>query len=294
MTFFGTSAKFIDAVRKAGLRPDRHARPAARPDHLLDRLAAVAGGLRLRLRRHQAGRPSRLDLRRHRHRLLLRARRSDRARVRGRDPGAGPRHGGRRLGRRRRGRCAARRASSSAPRPSRPCRSASGTIPTARSTAPPISSASPTSGAMATSPNGRSMAASIIHGRSDATLNPRRRAHRHGRDLQPGRADAGDRRGALHRPGLRRRRARRAVRAARRRRGARRRPGDSASDARSAPAPARATCRPRIVAVADIPRTKSGKITELAVREVVHGRPVKNREALANPEALELFRDLPD
>lgn len=49
----------------------------------------------------------------------------------------------------------------------------------------------------------------------------------------------------------------------------------------------------RIVAVADIPRTKSGKITELAVREVVHGRPVKNREALANPEALELYRDLP-
>jgi acetoacetyl-CoA synthetase len=50
----------------------------------------------------------------------------------------------------------------------------------------------------------------------------------------------------------------------------------------------------KIVAVADIPRTKSGKITELAVREVIHGRPVKNREALANPEALELFRDLPD
>lgn len=49
----------------------------------------------------------------------------------------------------------------------------------------------------------------------------------------------------------------------------------------------------RIVAVADIPRTKSGKITELAVRDVVHGREVKNREALANPEALDLFRDLP-
>ncbi len=48
----------------------------------------------------------------------------------------------------------------------------------------------------------------------------------------------------------------------------------------------------KIVAVADIPRTKSGKITELAVREVVHGRPVKNKEALANPEALDLFRDL--
>ena len=48
----------------------------------------------------------------------------------------------------------------------------------------------------------------------------------------------------------------------------------------------------RIIAVADIPRTKSGKITELAVRDVVMGREVKNKEALANPEALELFRGL--
>ena len=48
----------------------------------------------------------------------------------------------------------------------------------------------------------------------------------------------------------------------------------------------------RIVAVADIPRTKSGKIVELAVRNVIHGRDVKNREALANPDALELFRNL--
>ena len=45
----------------------------------------------------------------------------------------------------------------------------------------------------------------------------------------------------------------------------------------------------RIVQVADIPRTKSGKIVELAVRNVVHDQPVKNREALANPEALEHF-----
>lgn len=50
----------------------------------------------------------------------------------------------------------------------------------------------------------------------------------------------------------------------------------------------------KIVQVADIPRTISGKITELAVRDVVHGRAVTNREALANPEALELFRDLPE
>ncbi len=50
----------------------------------------------------------------------------------------------------------------------------------------------------------------------------------------------------------------------------------------------------KIVAVADIPRTKSGKITELAVRDVVHGREVKNREALANPQALDLYRDIPE
>ena len=49
----------------------------------------------------------------------------------------------------------------------------------------------------------------------------------------------------------------------------------------------------KIIAVADIPRTISGKISELAVREVVHGRPVKNADALANPEALGHFRDLP-
>jgi acetoacetyl-CoA synthetase len=48
----------------------------------------------------------------------------------------------------------------------------------------------------------------------------------------------------------------------------------------------------KIVQVADIPRTKSGKITELAVRDVVHGRVVKNKEALANPEALDLYKDL--
>ena len=50
----------------------------------------------------------------------------------------------------------------------------------------------------------------------------------------------------------------------------------------------------RYLAVADIPRTKSGKIVELAVRDVVHGRAVKNMEALANPEALALYRDLPE
>jgi acetoacetyl-CoA synthetase len=48
----------------------------------------------------------------------------------------------------------------------------------------------------------------------------------------------------------------------------------------------------KIIAVTDLPRTKSGKITELAVRDVIHGRVVTNKEALANPEALDLFKDL--
>ena len=48
----------------------------------------------------------------------------------------------------------------------------------------------------------------------------------------------------------------------------------------------------RVLQVADIPRTQSGKIAELAVRAIIHGEPVKNTEALANPEALEHFRRL--
>src|SRR5262245_6496327 len=48
----------------------------------------------------------------------------------------------------------------------------------------------------------------------------------------------------------------------------------------------------KLIQVADIPRTKSGKITELAVRDIVHGRPIKNTGALANPESLEFYRDL--
>ncbi len=50
----------------------------------------------------------------------------------------------------------------------------------------------------------------------------------------------------------------------------------------------------KVIQVADIPRTKSGKIVELAVRDVVHGRIVRNKEALANPEALALYADLAD
>jgi acetoacetyl-CoA synthetase len=47
----------------------------------------------------------------------------------------------------------------------------------------------------------------------------------------------------------------------------------------------------KILAVPDIPRTMNGKIVELAVRDVIHGRPVGNRDALANPEALDFFQN---
>jgi len=50
----------------------------------------------------------------------------------------------------------------------------------------------------------------------------------------------------------------------------------------------------KIIAVPDIPRTLSGKVTELAVRNVIHGLPVKNLDALANAGALEYFRNLPE
>ena len=50
----------------------------------------------------------------------------------------------------------------------------------------------------------------------------------------------------------------------------------------------------KVIQVSDIPRTKSGKIVELAVRQVVHGEAVRNSESLANPEALDLYRNLPE
>jgi len=50
----------------------------------------------------------------------------------------------------------------------------------------------------------------------------------------------------------------------------------------------------KIIQIADIPRTISGKITEIAVRDTINGLPVKNTDALANPQALELYRELPE
>ncbi len=50
----------------------------------------------------------------------------------------------------------------------------------------------------------------------------------------------------------------------------------------------------KVISVPDIPRTRSGKITELAVRDIVHGKEIRNKEALANPEALLYFSNVPD
>ena len=122
ITLFGTSAKYIDACKRPASRPCKHARSVVAADDDLDRLAAGGGKLRLRLPRHQAGRASRLDLGRHRYRVVLRARRSDRASVERRDPGAGPRHGGRCLVGRRQHAGRRRKASWFAPNRSPRCR----------------------------------------------------------------------------------------------------------------------------------------------------------------------------
>ena len=218
-------------------------------------------------------RASRLDLRRHRHRLLLRARRSDRAGLARRDPGAGPRHGGRRLRRRRQ--AAARRQGRTGLHAgrSRRCRSASGTTPTGAKYRAAYFERFPGIWCHGDFAEWTEHGGIIIHGRSDATLNPGGvrigTAEIYAQVEQIPEVIGGDR----HRPGLGQRRARRAVRAPARRAStldealvaARSRP-------RSAPARARATCRRRSSQVADIPRTKSGKIVELAVRDVVHGR----------------------
>ena len=134
----------------------------------------------------------------------------------------------------------------------------------------------------------------VIHGRSDAVLNPggvrigtggavpRRRGRARGAG-EPG-----------HRPALAGRRADRALRGAGSRPAARCGAHASGSAVRCAPRCRRATCRRKVLQVPDLPRTRSGKLSELAVRAVVHGEPPGNAEALANPEVLAHFRDRPE
>ena len=255
LTQFGTSAKYIDACAKAGVKPPHHDLSTRAHDHL-DRLAARAGRLRLRLSSTSSRTCTRLDLRRHRHRLLLRARQSDRPGLARRDPGA-------RLG------MAVEvwdddgkpvtpsKGELVCTRRSRRCRSASGT--TRRQEIPRRLFRAL-----------REHLAPRRFRRMDRAwrhdhpwplrrhAQPRRRAHRHGRDLSPGRADARGGRGDRHRPGLGQRRARRPVRAPARGRDARRALSDKIKSRSAGATPRHVPAK--IMQVADIPRTKSGKI----------------------------------
>jgi acetoacetyl-CoA synthetase len=283
--------------RRRQARPDagQDARPGGLARHVLDRQPAVAGRLRLGISRDQAGHPARFDFRRHRHRscfvlgnpVLPVYRGEIQCRGLGMavdvfdDEGKPVRR---------------RRASWCVPSPSRSCRSASGTTRMAPSIARPISSASqrlvPWRLLELTAHDGM-----IIYGRSDATLNPggvrigTAEIYRQveqlpeileslviGQDWPPGKHD--DVRVVLF-VKLQEGHALDAALIDRVKKQIR----DNTTP-RHVPA--------KVVQVQDIPRTKSGKIVELAVRNVVHAQPVKNVEALANPEALEFFRERPE
>ena len=205
------------------------------------------------------------------------------------------RHGGRRLRRRRPAGASARRASWSAPSRSRRCRSASGTTPTAASTARAYFERFPgrlaprrlrrdhrarrrRSSTAARTPCSTPAACASARPRSTARSSSCPRCWR----------------ALVHRPGLGGRRARRAVRAA-----ARRASRSTTRCAKRIREQIRAQHHAAPRAGEDRPGRRHpahavSKIVELAVRDVVHGRPVKNSEALANPEALDLFRDLED
>ena len=218
MTHFGTSAKFIDAAAKLGLTPGKTHdldRPAR---HVLDRQPAVAGRLRLRLSRDQAGHPAGLDFRRHRHRFLLR-----RSAIRCCRSGAAKSSAAAWAWRSMcstttASRCAGKRANWCAPSPSRSM---------------PVGFWNDPDGSKYHAAYFERFPGIWCHGdfaelhrarRRDhlrplgRDAQPRRRAHRHRGNLPPGRAVAGNPRIAGHRPGLAagqaRRRARRALRQA--------------------------------------------------------------------------------
>ncbi len=172
--------------------------------------------------------------------------------------------------------------------------SATGPRTTSGTRTPPAATAC---GTTATSPRWTDHGGIVIHGRSDTTLNPG--------GIRIGTAEIyrvvegidGIAESLVFGQEVETA-ARRAHRAARR--GARRRRRSSTTTCvRASPTPSVAGCSPRhvprrIVAVDDLPRTRSGKLVELAVADVVNGREVRNVEALANPDALWAIRDHPD
>ena len=288
ITFFGTSAKYIDASRKAGVTPAPDPRPRDAAHHRVNRLAAGRRGIRVRLRVGQ-GRPAPgVHLRRHRHLRLLRRRRPHPAGLPRRDPGTGSRAW----------------RSTSTTRAARRCADSPGVHGELVCTAPfpsmPV--------AFWNDPDGERYHSAyfsrfpgiwahgdfaswtphdglVIHGRSDATLNAGgvrigtaeiyRQVERLPEVLEAlavGQEWDDDTRIVLF------------VRLA---------DGVALDDelVGTIKRVLRENCSPRhvpakIVAVDDLPRTRSNKLAELAVADVVHGREVRNKEALANPESL--------
>ena len=174
MTVFGTSAKYLAALEKAGRQPRRDARPLPRSRTMLSTgLAAAPESFDFVYREIKSGPAARLHLRRHRHHLLLRAGQPHRARSIAAScrPRAG--HEGRGLRRGRASRCVGEKGELVCTRAV--SLHAGGLLERSRrraNTAPPISSTSRASGATATMPSSPSAGGMIIYGRSDATLNP--------------------------------------------------------------------------------------------------------------------------
>ena len=172
VTCFGVGAPYIHACMKAGVEPGRRPRPVAPAGRRLDRVAALARGLR-------AGSTSSVGDGRGCPRSAAAPTSCTafvggmpaRAGARRRDPGAAPRRRGRGVRRARPARSSARSASWSSPRRCRRCRSASGTTRTGRATARRTSTCSRACGGTATGSRSPSAASCVIHGRSDATLN---------------------------------------------------------------------------------------------------------------------------
>ena len=294
VTHFGTSPKYLSALQKDGGAPGRDVRPRARCARCCPPARRSRPSSSTTCTTPIKARPAPgLDLGRHRHHLLLLPRQPVAAGAPRRDPVARARHGDRGLRRRRPRRCAASRASSSAARPFPSMPIGFWNDPDGAKYRAAYFERFPDVWCHGDYAVHTEHGGFVILGRSDAVLNPggvrigTAEIYRQVEKLEEileslavGQDWDNDVRVVLFvrlRPGVEldaalEKRIRDTIRAS--------------TTPRHVPA--------RIVAVPDIPRTISGKIVELAVRNVIHGRPVRNTDALANPQALEHFRDRPE
>ena len=171
------------------------------------------------------------------------------------------------------------------------CLSGSGTIPTAKSIERRTSTGILEYGVTATMSQHTEHDGMIIYGRSDAVLNPggvrigTAEIYRQVEQIAGGDRKPGDR------PAVGTRRAYRPVRSPQAQVCRSQQNSKIASGGGSGRTRRHGMCRRESCKSSEIPRTKSGKIVELAVRDIVHGRQIKNADALANPEALEEYRN---